>query len=189
MINSSLFSFIIRTIGICLFKVHSLRLFRGNIFHSTGEFDEPPKHPCTLLSYSLAPLTHFTYPRCWRNPPLPSTKQTSKKQTRGRHWSSGPVGLMLPWSTLSDLLLEGKWEPLSIFRVFIYILATGVFTGAFGRWITDLLPSFFGLQRSWICCGGKKDKVKCCGWKQLLTKYSKMWIFHPAGEKKNIYNP
>lgn len=143
MINSSLFSFIIRTIGICLFKVHSLRLFLGNIFHSTGEFDEPPKHPCTLLSYSPRPPNTLHLSQVLEKPPLPSTKQTSKKQTRGRHWSSGPVGLMLPWSTLSDLLLEGKWEPLRIFRVFIYILATGVFTGAFGRWITDLLPSFF----------------------------------------------
>lgn len=90
--------------------------------------------------------------------PLPSTKQTSKKPKRGRHWSAGLVGLMFPWSTLFRPACESEAGAVSnlskCFSVVHWLLAFSLCAPTGNCWITNFLPSYTGLHvisKWWIC--------------------------------------
>lgn len=135
MINSSLFSFIIRTIGICLFKVHSLRLFREHFpFHWWIWWaSKTPMHSSIIFP---RPLTHFTYPRCWRTP-CPQQNRRQKSRLEG---ATGHL-VLSAWCSPDRLFQTCFWKESGnrehLPSIYLYI-SYWRFHCAFGRWITDL---------------------------------------------------
>lgn len=181
MINSSLFSSIIRTIGICLFKVHSLRLFREHFpFHWWIWWaSKTPMHSSIIFS---RPLTHFTYPRCWRTP-CPQQNRRQKSRLEG---ATGHL-VLSAWCSLDRLFQTCFWKE-SGSRVHLPSIYLCISYWRFSLCVRSLdnrpFPLFRIAEELDMLWWKKISEV--CGWKQLFTKYSKMWIFHPAGKKNYL---
>lgn len=118
-----------------------------------------PQTLCTLF-YHISPPPNTLHFSQVLDTPLSPTKQTSKKQKRGRHWSAGPVCRLLPWSKPSDRLEGAGQEPFVSLEV-SSVTATVILLvwPAVKCWITDC-PQF-GLRVSpwswiWWC-----EKVNC----------------------------